>query len=369
MRITDEVRRMPEASTRVRRKDRQLAWIGDLGEVRHPVCDWVDLAALLGPHATTVGHGIGLGVIDRLLLRYHRNGSPGVLVVRARTCPTGVLLRASEAADTSSGTRNLRAGTHAGELSSRSVAVIGCGAIGSFLADILHRSGVRRFTLIDPEVLRPGNLVRHLAGESFVGWAKVEAVRARLTAHQGDSSVVVRRAWVTTLEEAVDLIQGHDVVIDATAGAALSSLLATAVESAGRRIGHIVVSVCVQREGGIARVDRFPLRMGESYLPGLPSLDDEHLPRERGCGSAVSLTPPGAVIAAAELGSRVVIDHLLFHGVCPPSLVDVRVAQPEEPFNRTGLVLPPPQTAPGGSLAAVDLPTTERRATDCQDFA
>lgn len=51
-----------------------------------------------------------------------------------------------------------------------------------------------------------------------------------------------------------------------------------------------------------------PLRQGVSYLPALPLRDENTLVREQGCGSPVSPTPPGSVIAAAELAHRVVID-------------------------------------------------------------
>ena len=53
---------------------------------------------------------------------------------------------------------------------------MGCGAIGSFAADLLFRAGVRQLTLCDGERLRPGNIVRHLAGAEQVGRAKTLAV-------------------------------------------------------------------------------------------------------------------------------------------------------------------------------------------------
>jgi hypothetical protein len=78
-------------------------------------------------------------------------------------------------------TRSLRAGPVAVELAEVKVAIVGCGAIGSFAADLLFRAGVRQLTLRDGERLRPGNVVRHLGGADQVGRAKTHAVRDCLT--------------------------------------------------------------------------------------------------------------------------------------------------------------------------------------------
>ena len=57
----------------------------------------------------------------------------------------------------------LRAGPDAAVLQAKQVAVIGVGAIGSHIADLLARSGVRRLRLFDHDHLWPANLIRHAA--------------------------------------------------------------------------------------------------------------------------------------------------------------------------------------------------------------
>lgn len=47
-----------------------------------------------------------------------------------------------------------------------SIAVVGCGSVGSFFADILARSGVRRLLLVDKEILESTNLARHVLDSS-----------------------------------------------------------------------------------------------------------------------------------------------------------------------------------------------------------
>ena len=227
----------------------------------------------------------------------------------------------------------------AAELAEVKVAIVGSGAIGSFAADLLFLAGVRQLTLRDGERLRPGNIVRHLGGADQIGRAKKHAVRDCLTRVDTNVHRVKCQAQpLLRLDDAIALVRDHDVVLDATGNARASSLLATAAQTVGPGLGHVVVSACVQRDGDVLRVDRLPLRGKERYLLALPLLDDAAHPREQGCGSPVSLAPPGAVIAVAELAHRVVIDEATRACTLPATIAEVRSAQPEPPYDRVGRV-------------------------------
>lgn len=71
-----------------------------------------------------------------------------------------------------------------GALTSRSaldgwtVVLVGLGSLGGSIAVHLARSGVSRFVLYDPDVLRPENVMRHVAGRTMLYGSKVDAVRA-----------------------------------------------------------------------------------------------------------------------------------------------------------------------------------------------
>ena len=60
------------------------------------------------------------------------------------------------------------------------VAIAGVGAIGSHLAEMLTKLGVRNFTLIDPDEVDTINLSTQGFAESQIGQLKVEAVEDRL---------------------------------------------------------------------------------------------------------------------------------------------------------------------------------------------
>lgn len=65
-------------------------------------------------------------------------------------------------------------------LAEKTVALIGCGALGGELARLLAQSGVGSFVLVDDDVLLPENTSRHLLGAADTGCNKADAVARRL---------------------------------------------------------------------------------------------------------------------------------------------------------------------------------------------
>lgn len=61
-------------------------------------------------------------------------------------------------------------------LAAARVVIVGVGALGSTVARSLAAAGVRRFVLVDPDFVKPGNVVRHEARLPDVGRSKVDAV-------------------------------------------------------------------------------------------------------------------------------------------------------------------------------------------------
>jgi molybdopterin/thiamine biosynthesis adenylyltransferase len=341
-----QLRRRHHGTPKIGRRHRHLAWVADIGEVARPIEDWASLRPLLGDDAGQVSCLIDAGIVEYLVLRYRRGSSSGVLALTARPSATRrapIEIQACEAADTSVPTRLLRAGVAASVLAGRRVAVVGAGAVGSFVADLLFRHGVRTLTLLDGQLLRPGNLVRHLAGEPWVGHPKVVAVTGRLADLGFDTTGVdPHHHRLTTPEQAVTLVRDHSMVIDATGDARASALLAWASSTVQRS----VVSVCVERHGGIIRVDRFPLRGSEQHHPPIPGRGGDQV-AEHGCDDPVSLTPPASVVAAAQLACRAAIDDLTGECALPATLIEV-VERQEDPYDVRGLTLAGPR--PGNQV-------------------
>ena len=322
-----------------------LAYVADLGPRQSPVLDWDDIAMTAGEDAGELRRLINQGRVDLLLLWYRRGQREAALAIAVQPGqPPG--LKACEAADTSVTARTLRAGTGTADLASRQVTIIGCGAVGSYVADLLYKAGARRLILIDGQVLRPGNVIRHLAPLHMAGLPKATAVKQILLSYDlGDGDIRATCSTIMTPGQALDILQGSDLVIDATADERATAMLCWAAAAAGRPL----VTACLQREGGIARADRFPLRHDEEHLPPVAETPYPAPVRERGCGDAVSLTPPSAVMAAVELAVELARDELTARRSLPATVLRVLHPQPDAPYDRLCTLAAGPSTGPGAA--------------------
>jgi molybdopterin/thiamine biosynthesis adenylyltransferase len=96
------------------------------------------------------------------------------------------------------------------QLAQKSVAVIGLGSGGGFVAQSLAMSGVGRFVLIDMDVIEATNVVRHVADLRYVNRPKVEAV-AELIRHRNPNATV--ETVVGRIEDNIKHLIGVDLVI------------------------------------------------------------------------------------------------------------------------------------------------------------
>ncbi|NOJ82901.1 ThiF family adenylyltransferase [Myxococcus xanthus] len=97
------------------------------------------------------------------------------------------------------------------------VLIVGCGAVGGYLAMCLADSGIGHLTLVDDDQLRSENAIRHVLGLAHVGRPKVEALRTVIQSRLPHVSLDVHG---TRLEEVLDkdpgLARRHDLVALAT---------------------------------------------------------------------------------------------------------------------------------------------------------
>lgn len=58
------------------------------------------------------------------------------------------------------------------DISKCKTSIIGCGSLGSSIADMMCKDGMRELSLVDPELLSPHNVARHVLGKGHVGKPK-----------------------------------------------------------------------------------------------------------------------------------------------------------------------------------------------------
>ncbi|MGR4975806.1 ThiF family adenylyltransferase [Pseudomonas sp. LARHCG127] len=123
-------------------------------------------------------------------------------------------------------TRNLT--DYRSSLSGKNIALIGCGAVGGFLSDLLAKQGAGflggRLALIDHDRLSVGNLGRHYLGFGQVGEFKSDALKRELSGKYPEINVLSSTGRI----KKTDSIKDYDLIIDATGNQGLSHFLSAA---------------------------------------------------------------------------------------------------------------------------------------------
>ena len=316
------------AKTSKHSKDR-FGYVADLGQVAVPPRTWEDISALIDP-SVDLDRRIREHTVAVVVLIYRRGSHDCAIALDVWPTTAGgtAIRRLRSGADTDEA-KQARAGILAPALRDSRVAIVGVGALGSFVADILVRSGIRHLTLVDPDIVMPGNLVRHLVGPEAVGLPKGKAVKDHLVVRTeiaaADIEVVNDR--LTSGDEAVELLKNHDLIVNTTADFATTALLHVTAQSLGTR----VLSAVLQNDGATYRIDVLPPLDGATPHP--PSALDADRSRvetfEAGCGSPISPTPPYAVIEAAAATVRHTIGLLMDCPLHPTGEVRNILTSPE----------------------------------------
>ena len=160
--------------------------------------------------------------------------------------------------------------------------------MGGHTAALLAESGVRFLDIVDPDVLLPGNVVRHVAGHDQVGASKVQAVSAVVKGHAPWTEVNGIQESTRTPAQMRERVGDADIVIDTTGSEALTLSLAMVTKDMEKPL----VSGALYRDGSIGRVQR-------QALPGDTPIN------QRGDLTRYPTIPPGddvEELATPQLG-------------------------------------------------------------------
>lgn len=123
-------------------------------------------------------------------------------------------------------------------LRQRRVFLAGCGGLGGYLLEHLLRAGVGAITVCDGDTIVPSNLNRQLLADmESLGRSKTEAACARAALVNPEAAVEARPVFLTA-DNALGLIAGHDLVLDALDSPAARRILASACRQAGIPLVH-----------------------------------------------------------------------------------------------------------------------------------
>lgn len=135
------------------------------------------------------------------------------------------------------------------ELLAKHVAVLGCGAIGSVVADALAAAGVGRLTLVDHDDFSEDNVFRHLLEPIWVDIPKVHALKRRLTQHYPGLVVTpvgeVAQDWIDA-----KTLAGLDAIVVAFGAPSVERSFARYFRSTGLKLPVVFTWLEAQDLGG-----------------------------------------------------------------------------------------------------------------------
>jgi hypothetical protein len=201
------------------------------------------------------------------------------------------------------------------EAAGKAVGIVGLGSVGSKLATTLARSGVRRFVLVDEDVLLPENLARNDLDWRDVGEHKVHATKRRLELIGPGVEVEVVDLHLTGQESnakvagALKRLGGCDLIVDATADPGVFNLLSHLTKAYAK---HLVwAKVYAGGIGGmVARsrpsFDPAPARMRAAYHEAIA---DSPEPAPSGDGRYTAEGENGEPLMASDADVTVLAGH------------------------------------------------------------
>lgn len=138
-------------------------------------------------------------------------------------------------------------------LDQKTILLVGAGALGGDVADTLGKAGVKNLNVVDPDIIRSGNVVRHVAGLRAVGLNKPDAVRQLIHSHNPFVDVHPLPKDITRdLERLERLVGEADIVISTVADDKVEMVL----NEAAVRLETTAIYGRALRAGSVARVFR-----------------------------------------------------------------------------------------------------------------
>ncbi|MDP2183122.1 MAG: sulfur carrier protein ThiS adenylyltransferase ThiF [Actinomycetota bacterium] len=110
-------------------------------------------------------------------------------------------------------------------LRASSVAILGCGGLGSNVAAMLLRSGVRTLALVDVDRVEVDNLNRQLFFRDQIGMLKVEALAETLDRIDPDARLTLVDGFIDAAS-LPRIVAGADVIVEAVDGVETKTLIA-----------------------------------------------------------------------------------------------------------------------------------------------
>ena len=187
-------------------------------------------------------------------------------------------------------TRDRGEGSPMAEFAGQRVAIVGCGAIGSHLAEHLVRAGVTDLTLVDNDIVSVGNLSRQAYEEGDLTLRKADSLANRLQRISPELNVSPHfKNAISLLGDPASPLWQCDVLFDATANKAVAKRIESVRQSIDKppwimsmQLGHrgdrsLLTATPPYAVGGPIRLTR-NAKLAATATPRLKTFADEFWP-------------------------------------------------------------------------------------------
>lgn len=205
--------------------------------------------------------------------------------------------------------------------------LIGTGALGSSIAEMLVRGGVRDLALSDNDIFAGGNLVRHTLDVSAVGRLKVYALRQQLNRSAPHAKVASLGSFPPSAPADLDLVSAIDLIIDCTGSDAVLRELAAFPWARPKRFISLSIGLrakrlfCFVADGPTFPLDEFRSRLQPFLAQERLQATPEDFPREGiGCWNPVFPARSDDIWLLAAAAIKELESIVPQPGPLPPSL-------------------------------------------------
>lgn len=205
-------------------------------------------------------------------------------------------------------------------LTARKIALIGLGAIGSIVAEILAHSGVSKVGLWDSDIVEPGNICRAAFRLSDLGKSKVEAVIDNfksINPFVALKDIEEHGFWRHTnyvngsfydnvnynhQDKALEQIKDYDLIIDCTGSNEMLHFLSYALKD------KEIISLCITNHSNelvcVSNVDGNPFELRKAYLSRIEQDTKNFYAEGEGCYSPTFFAKYADISALVNLSMR-----------------------------------------------------------------
>lgn len=198
-------------------------------------------------------------------------------------------------------------------LRDKKIAIIGAGAIGSFVATSLVRGGVKNIGIWDGDTVEPGNLCRSIYSNGNVGENKaVELAKSlkkispfcEVSAHSYD---LYGNINYQSQEDVQKALENFEVIIDCTASNELLHYLSYSMNE------NLLLSICITNRSQnllcISNADGNPFEIRKAYLAKIVQDTRNYYVEGTGCYSPTFLATNSDIAALVNMAVRGINKH------------------------------------------------------------